>query len=87
MKTAIGYFFLALGATFAGVVLAVLYFAVRGKLHLLDGQLEVPMHRVAMSIYGVIHVLSIFPLFYFGIKWIKREVNEPTPPTGKRAMN
>ena len=86
MKTALGYFFLALGATFAGVVLTVLYFVVRGKLHLLDGQLQVPMHRVAMGIYGVIHVLSIFPLFYFGMKWIKREVNEPSSPNREKVM-
>jgi hypothetical protein len=73
MKTALGYFFLSLGATFAGVVLAVLYFIVRGKLYLLDGQMGIPMQRIAMTVYAVFHVLAIFPLFYFGVKWIKRE--------------
>jgi len=87
MKTALGYFFLALGATFGGVVLGVLYFVVRGKLYLLDGQMDVPYQRVAMTVYGIFHVLAIFPLFYFGIKWIKREANEEIPPTGERAMN
>jgi hypothetical protein len=83
MKTALGYFFLSLGATFAGVVLAVLYFVVRGKIQLLDGQMDVPFQRVAMMVYGIFHILAIFPLFYYGIKWIKREVNEPVPPTGE----
>ncbi len=73
MKTALGYFFLALGATFAGVVLTVLFFVVRGKLYLLDNQMDVPFQRVAMTVYG--------------IKWIKRDVHEEIPPTGERAMN
>jgi len=88
MKTALGYFFLALGATFAGVALMVIFFALTGRLEALDHQATYdPLHRAALIAYSIFHVVAIFPLFYYGIKWIKREVHEPIPPTGKRAMN
>lgn len=88
MKTPLGYFFLALGATFAGVALVVIFFALTGRLDSLDHQATYdPMHRTGLIVYSIVHVLAIFPLFYFGMKWIKREVHEPIPPTGKRAVN
>ncbi|MDB5257618.1 MAG: hypothetical protein JWM14_2313 [Chitinophagaceae bacterium] len=88
MKTAIGYFFLALGATFAGVALTVVFFALTGKLQALDHQATYdPLHRTALIAYSIFHVGVIFPLFYFGVKWIKKEVNYTSPPTGKGAVS
>ena len=79
MKTAIGYFFLALGATFAGVALTVLYFALAGKLSLLDNQTQSLFYRTALIIYSIFHVLVMFPLFYYGVKWIKKDSKYDAP--------
>ena len=74
MKPALGYFFLALGATFAGVALVVLYFAITGKLQMLDHQVNYdPLHRIGLIVYSIFHVIAIFPLFIYGMKWIKRD--------------
>lgn len=73
MKTVVGYFFLALGATFAGVVLTVLYFVFTGKISLLESQTQEPFYRTLLIVYSIFHVLVMFPLFYYGIKWIKKD--------------
>jgi hypothetical protein len=83
MKTVIGYFFLALGATFAGVVLTVIYFVLTGKLYLLDNQTQDPFYRTTLIIYSIFHVLVMFPLFYYGIKWIKKDERYEVPPSVK----
>ena len=82
MKTAIGYAFLAFAAFMAGVFLIVIYYSVRGKIHIIDPAYHSPLYLTGTIILGAANLIALFPLTYYGFKWIKKELHYTSPPTG-----
>jgi len=86
MKTALGYLFLAFAAMIVGLMLFSILYAATGKLVPLlliqDYTVENWVHLIG---FWVLQIVLVIPLAYYGFKWIKREQDYPSPPTGKAA--
>jgi hypothetical protein len=82
MKTAIGYAFLAFAAFMATVFMIVIYYSIRGKIHIIDPAYHGPLYLTGTIILGLANLIAIFPLTYYGFKWIKKELPYASPPTG-----
>ena len=82
MKTALGYAFLAFAAFMAGVFLIVIYYSVRGKIHIIDPEYHSALYLTGTIVLGIANLIALFPLAYFGFKWIKKELHYVSPPTG-----
>lgn len=83
MKTALDYLFLAFAAMIVGLIIFSIIYALTGKLTPLlivqDYTAENWTHLIG---FWAIQLVVVFPLAYYGFKWIKREANYPSPPTG-----
>lgn len=86
MKTALGYLFLAFAGFLTAMIGIVIYYSVRGRLGVIDPEPHSSLYMLGVWIGGIICVVSVFPLTFYGFKWIKKESNFITPPTGKNAV-
>ena len=73
MKTALGYAFLAFSAFMAFIFIIVIYYSVRGKIHIIDPAYHGPLYLIGAGILGLANLIAVFPLAYYGFKWIKKE--------------